>query len=73
MKNLSEYVQQIFNESEQKNFDTVRRLCHEMINFSDGKDDTKKLHHGIVDRKPATHLQKWASDYWLSGEGHKVI
>jgi transcription elongation factor GreA-like protein len=73
MKNLEQHVQKIFDESTLKNFDTVRQLCHEMIDFSDGKPDTKKLHHNAVDRKPENLLQFWARDYWLSGLGLKVI
>lgn len=73
MKNLEQHVQKIFDESTLKNFDIVRQLCHEMIDFSDGKPDTKKLHHSAVDRKPENLLQFWARDYWLSGLGLKVI
>lgn len=73
MKNLEQHVQKIFDASLLKNFDLARQLCHEMIDFSDGKPKTKKLHHLAVDRKSENLLQFWARDYWLSGKGLKVI
>lgn len=44
-----------------------------MIDYSDAKPKTKRLHHGIVDRKPDALLQFWCEDYRMSGEGLGVI
>jgi hypothetical protein len=73
MKNLVEHVQKIHKASELNDFELCRKLCHEMIDASDAKPDTKRKHHFVIDRKPDKLLQFWAEDYRLSGEGLKVI
>lgn len=73
MKNLDEQLKKICHLSELNDFETVRQLCHEMIDYSDAKPMTKKKHHMVLDRKPDNLLQYWASDYRLSGLGLKVI
>jgi len=73
MKNLSDHVSGIHQAYESNDLELCRKLCHEMIDYSDAKPRTKLLHHGIVDRKPDGLLQFWAEDYRLSGEGLGVI
>jgi len=73
MKNLNEHVQRIHKTYESNDFELCRKLCHEMVDYSDAKLRTKRLHHGIIDRKPDALLQFWAEDYRMSGEGLSVI
>jgi hypothetical protein len=73
MKNLSEHVQKIHKAYESNNFEFCRKLCHEMVDFSDAKPMTKRKHHLTIDRKPDALLQFWCENYRLAGEGLKVI
>jgi len=73
MKNLDEQIKEISHLSELNDFEAVRRLCHEMVDYSDAKPETKRKHHFAIDQKPDRLLQYWASDYRLAGLGLKVI
>jgi hypothetical protein len=73
MKNLDEQTKKICQLSELNDFKTARQLCHEMVNYSDAKPETKRKHHFAIDQKPDHLLQYWASDYRLAGLGLKVI
>jgi len=70
MKDLREYLEKIW---EQKSPLKKRELIHEMINFSSAKEKTKILSHSEVDRMPDFKLDIFATNYWQSGEGNKVI
>lgn len=73
MKNLDEHVEKIHKAYESNNLELCRKLCHEMIDYSDAKPKTKLKHHGAVDRKPDALLQFWAEDYRMAGLGLGVI
>lgn len=73
MKNLDEHVQRIHKAYESNDLELCRKICHEMVDYSDAKSKTKRLHHGIIDRKPDGLLQFWAEDYRMSGLGLGVI
>jgi hypothetical protein len=44
-----------------------------MINYSSAKDKTKILARAEVTRMPDYKLDFFATNYWQSGEGNKVI
>lgn len=70
MKNLRSRLEKIWKqESPQKK----RELIHEMIDYSSAKDKTKILSHIETDRIPDYKLDFFATNYWQSGEGNKVI
>ena len=73
MKNLEQHVQKIHKAYESNDLELCRKLCHEMVDFSDAKPMTKRRHHLVIDRKPDALLQFWCEDYRLAGEGLKVI
>jgi hypothetical protein len=73
MKNLVPYTQRVHKAFEQNDFELARQICHEMIDYSDAKPETKRKHHFALDHKPDRLLQFWAEDYRLAGEGLKVI
>lgn len=73
MKNLDEHVQRIHKAYESNDLELCRKICHEMVDYSDAKPKTKRLHHGIIDRKPDRLLQFWCEDYRMSGLGLGVI
>lgn len=70
MINLSSYVQDVWNATtlEDKLISFKR-----MIDVSHAKDKTKKLTWIQAQRCSMTQLDFLASNYSLSGDGHKVI
>jgi hypothetical protein len=70
MKNLRKNLEKIW---EQKSPQKKRELIHEMIDFSSAKQKTKILSHAEVDRMADYKLDYFATNYWQSGEGNKVI
>lgn len=70
MKNLDQLANEIW---EQKCPQRKRELMHRMVDFSSAKKKTKILAHMSIDGMPDYKLDRFVTNYKLSGDGHKVI
>ena len=73
MKNIEQHVEKIHQAYKSNDLELCRKLCHEMIDYSDAKPKTKIRHHRAVDLKPDALLQFWAEGYRMAGLGLGVI
>jgi hypothetical protein len=70
MKNLDQLANEIW---EQKCPQRKRELIHQLIDYSSAKKKTKILAHMSTDGLPDWKLDRFVTNYKLSGDGHKVI
>jgi hypothetical protein len=70
MKNLDQLANEIW---EQKCPQRKRELMHQMVDYSSAKKKTKILAHMSIDGMPDWKLDRFVTNYKLSGDGHKVI
>ena len=69
MINLDKYVQHVWAA---RDLMSKRIAVHELIDASHATNETKKLSHLRVESMNKADLDKFASNYSLSGEGMKV-
>lgn len=69
MKDLTSHVQQVWAA---RDLPSKRLAVHELIDVSHATNETKKLSHFKVESMNLSQLDKFASNYSLSGEGMKV-
>jgi hypothetical protein len=70
MKNLDQLANEIW---EQKCPQRKRELMHQMVDYSSAKKKTKILAHMSIDGMPDWKLDRFVTNYKLSGDGHKLI
>lgn len=69
MKNLTSELQSVYNET---NLIKKRELAKKLIEASHAKNTTKKLALHYIQNMNAFKIDKYMTDYTMSGEGMKV-